>query len=153
MGQLHGGIIDYARQLKAEGLESKYKGQNFVFDERLAERITDDVVSTCMQCGTKNDRISNCHEVTCNMLLVQCEACAVKYANCCSPSCSEIHQLPIEAQRTWRKGRSTRSTKTKAVNDPEGLRQRIREEEERLALNGTLHPEIRTGGRSSAPTN
>ncbi|HRD51020.1 MAG TPA: rhodanese-related sulfurtransferase [Flavobacteriales bacterium] len=142
VSQLHGGIIDYARQLKAEGLKSKYLGQNFVFDERLAERITDDVVSTCMQCGAKNDRITNCHEATCNMLLVQCEACAAKYADCCSPSCCEIHQLPIEAQRAWRKGRSTRSTKTKAINDPEGLRQRIREEEELLALNGTLHPEL-----------
>ncbi len=142
VAQLHGGIIDYARQLKAEGLQSKYLGQNFVFDERLAERITDDVVSTCMQCGTKSDRITNCHEATCNMLLVQCEACAAKYADCCSPSCREIHQLPIEQQRAWRKGRSTRSTKTKAVNDPEGLRRRIREEEELLALNGTLHPEL-----------
>ncbi|MBK9275426.1 MAG: rhodanese domain-containing protein [Flavobacteriales bacterium] len=142
VSQLHGGIIDYARQLKAEGLKSKYLGQNFVFDERLAERITDDVVSTCMQCGTPSDRITNCHEATCNLLLVQCEACATKYADCCSPSCREIHQLPIEAQRAWRKGRSTRSTKTKAINDPEGLRRRIREEEELLALNGTLHPEL-----------
>jgi len=142
VGQLHGGIIDYARQLKAEGLKSKYLGQNFVFDERLAERITDDVVSTCMQCGTKSDRITNCHEATCNMLLVQCEACATTYADCCSPSCREIHQLSLEAQRAWRKGRSTRSTKTKAINDPEGLRKRIREEEELLALNGTLHPEL-----------
>lgn len=144
VGQLHGGIIDYARQIKAQGLESRYKGQNFVFDERLAERITDDVVSTCMQCGAKSDRISNCQEVTCNMLLVQCEVCAEKYAECCSPSCREIHQLPLETQRAWRKGRSTRSTKTKAINDPEGLRQRIREEEELLALNGTLHPELTT---------
>ncbi len=142
VAQLHGGIIDYSRQLKAEGLKSKYLGQNFVFDERLAERITDDVVSTCMQCGTKSDRIGNCHEATCNMLLVQCEACATKYADCCSPSCREIHQLPIEAQRVWRKGRSTRSTKTKAINDTEGLRKRIREEEDLLALNGTLHPEL-----------
>jgi UPF0176 protein len=142
VAQLHGGIIDYARQLKAEGLKSKYLGQNFVFDERLAERITDDVVSTCMQCGTKSDRITNCHEATCNMLLVQCEACATKYADCCSPSCREIHQLPIAVQRAWRKGRSTRSTKTKAINDPEGLRRRIREEEAVLALHGTLHPEL-----------
>ena len=142
VSQLHGGIIDYARQLKAEGLKSKYLGQNFVFDERLAERITDDVVSTCMQCGTKSDRITNCHEATCNMLLVQCEACATTYADCCSPSCREIHQLPIDQQRAWRKGRSTRSTKTKAINDPEGLRCRIREEVELLALNGTLHPEL-----------
>lgn len=153
VAQLHGGIIDYARQLKAEGLKSKYLGQNFVFDERLAERITDDVVSTCMQCGTKSDRITNCHEATCNMLLVQCEACATKYADCCSPSCREIHQLPIAVQRAWRKGRSTRSTKTKAVNDPEGLRQRIREEEELLALYGTLHPELTniTSGDRNGP--
>ncbi|MCW5899976.1 MAG: rhodanese-related sulfurtransferase [Flavobacteriales bacterium] len=144
VGQLHGGIIDYARQIKAQGLKSKYKGQNFVFDERLSERITDDVVSTCMQCGAKCDRITNCHEATCNLLLVQCEACATKYADCCSPSCREIHQLPIEAQRVWRKGRSTRSTRTKAINDPEGLRRRIREEEELLALNGTLQPELTT---------
>lgn len=142
VGQLHGGIIDYARQIRAQGLPSKYRGQNFVFDERMAERITDDVVGTCMQCGTACDRISNCQEATCNMLLVQCPACAAKYADCCSPSCREIHQLPIEAQRSWRKGRSTRSTKTKAINDPESLRQRIREEEQRLALNGTLHPEL-----------
>jgi len=142
VGQLHGGIIDYARQVKAQGLKSKYLGQNFVFDERLAERITEDVVGTCMQCGAACDRITNCHEATCNMLLVQCEACAAKYADCCSPSCREIHHLPIEAQRAWRKGRSTRSTKTKAINDPEVLRQRIREEEELLALNGTLHPEL-----------
>lgn len=142
VSQLHGGIIDYARQIKAQGITSKYKGRNFVFDERLAERITDDVVSTCMQCGTSSDRISNCQEVTCNMLLVQCAACAEKYANCCSPSCREIHVLPEEVQRAWRKGRSTRSTKTKAINDPEGLRRRIREEEELLALNGTLHPEL-----------
>ncbi len=142
VNQLHGGIIDYARQIKAQGLESRYKGQNFVFDERLAERITDDVVSQCMQCGAVSDRISNCHEATCNMLLVQCEACAEKYADCCSPSCREINQLPIDEQRAWRKGRSTRSSKTKAVNDPEGLRQRIREEEELFTRNGTLHPEL-----------
>jgi len=146
VGQLHGGIIDYARQLKAEGLPSRYKGQNFVFDERLAERITDDVVSTCMQCGATCDRITNCQEVTCNMLLVQCPDCAAKFADCCSPSCREIHQLPEAVQRAWRKGRSTRSTKTKAINDPEGLRKRIRDEEELLAINGTLHPDLVRAG-------
>ncbi|MFN3874535.1 MAG: rhodanese-related sulfurtransferase [Flavobacteriales bacterium] len=142
VGQLHGGIIDYARQVRAQGLTSRYKGLNFVFDERLAERITDDVVSTCMQCGAPCDRITNCHEATCNLLLVQCEACAAKHAGCCSPSCREIHQLPLAVQRAWRKGRSTRSTRAKAISDPEGLRRRIREEEELLAMNGTLHPEL-----------
>lgn len=140
--QLHGGIIDYARQVRAEGLESRYKGQNFVFDERLAERITDDVVGECAQCGRPSDRITNCHEPTCNLLMVQCTDCARKYNDCCSPSCREVHQLPIELQRAWRKGRSTQSTFTKAITDVEGLRRRISEEEELLARNGTLHPEI-----------
>ena len=142
VGQLHGGIIDYARQVKAKGLESRYKGQNFVFDGRLAERITDDVVSTCFQCGQASDRITNCQQHTCNMLLVQCAACATKYADCCTPSCREIHVLPEEVQREWRKGKPSASAKMKAIRDPEGLRQRIREEEELLALHGTLHPEL-----------
>jgi UPF0176 protein len=142
VGQLHGGIIDYARQVKAKDLPSKYLGQNFVFDGRLAERITDDVVSTCMQCGTPDDRITNCQQNTCNILLVQCEACARKYADCCSPGCREIHFLPEEVQRAWRKGKPSASSKTKAISDPEGLRRRIQEEEELLARNGTLHPEL-----------
>ena len=142
VGQLHGGIIDYARQVRAQDLPSLYKGQNFVFDGRLAERITDDVVSTCFQCGLASDRITNCQQHTCNMLLVQCAACATKYADCCTPSCREIHLLPEEVQREWRKGKPSASAKMKAIRDPEALRQRIREEEELLVLNGTLHPEL-----------
>ena len=76
------------------------------------------------------------------MLLVQCAACATKYADCCTPSCREIHLLPEEVQREWRKGKPSASAKMKAIRDPEALRQRIREEEELLVLNGTLHPEL-----------
>jgi UPF0176 protein len=142
VGQLHGGIIDYARQVRAKGLPSKYKGQNFVFDGRLAERITDDVVSTCMQCGQPSDRITNCQQHTCNVLLVQCEDCAARYANCCTPSCREIHLLPEKVQREWRKGKPSGSAKMKAIRDPEALRRRIAEEESLLAEKGALHPEL-----------
>jgi UPF0176 protein len=142
VGQLHGGIIDYARQIKVQGLPSRYKGRNFVFDGRLAERITDDVVSTCMQCGAPSDRITNCRQHTCNLLLVQCETCAAKYADCCTPGCREIHLLPMEVQRAWRKGKPSASTKMKAIRDPEALRRRIAEEEATLAEHGTLHPEL-----------
>jgi UPF0176 protein len=142
VGQLHGGIIDYARQVRAKELPSLYKGQNFVFDGRLAERITDDVVSTCFQCGQASDRITNCQQHTCNMLLVQCEACATKYADCCTPSCREIHVLPEEVQREWRKGKPSASAKMKAIRDPEALRKRIAEEERILSEKGTLHPEL-----------
>lgn len=144
VGQLHGGIIDYARQVKAEKLPNKYRGQNFVFDGRLAERISEDVVSNCMQCGLPNDRITNCQMATCNLLLVQCESCASEYANCCSPSCREIHLLPEDIQREWRKGRPSESAKSKAITDPEALRDRITCEKDLLNKNGTLHPELRT---------
>ena len=55
--QLEGGIIEYTRQVKAEGLKSKFIGKNFVFDHRLGERITDDIVSQCHQCGAHGGRI------------------------------------------------------------------------------------------------
>lgn len=142
VGQLHGGIIDYAHQVNREGLANKFKGRNFVFDGRMAERISDEVVGTCMQCGDVSDRIANCLEESCNLLLVQCEACAEKYADCCSPSCREVHLLPEDAQREWRKGRVTRSTIIKAIADNGTLMAKIREEEATLAMHGTLHPEF-----------
>jgi hypothetical protein len=64
--------------------------------------------------------------------LCQCEECAGTYATAAHPAAREIHLLPEEVQRTWRKGRRTTSTKTKAIHDPEGLRQRIRDEKARL---------------------
>lgn len=142
VGQLHGGIIDYARQVKAQDMRSKYLGQNYVFDDRIAERITDDVVSRCMQCDAPSDRMNNCKQHSCNLMLIQCPACAIKFVDCCSPSCREIRVLPEEVQRAWRKGKPTTSSRTRAISDPEGLRRRIAEEEELLARNGALHPEL-----------
>ena len=53
--QLEGGIIEYTRQAKAEGLRNKFIGKNFVFDERMAERISDDVIAHCHTCGASCD--------------------------------------------------------------------------------------------------
>ena len=39
VSQLHGGIIEYAQQIKQLGIESKFYGKNFVFDERLGESV------------------------------------------------------------------------------------------------------------------
>ena len=43
--QLEGGIIKYTQQVKDKGLENRFIGKNFVFDERMAEAITNDVIS------------------------------------------------------------------------------------------------------------
>ena len=43
--QLEGGIIEYARQVEAEGIENQFIGKNFVFDERRRERISDHIIA------------------------------------------------------------------------------------------------------------
>ena len=102
--QLDGGIIEYARQVKAQDLENKFIGKNFVFDERLGERISDDIIAICHQCGKSCDDHTNCKNDGCHLLFIQCEECSEKYNNCCSDECKEIIDLPTEAQKKIRKG-------------------------------------------------
>ncbi len=102
--QLEGGIIEYARQVKAEGLESKFIGKNFVFDHRLGERITDDIVSQCHQCGKPCDEHTNCANEGCHLLFIQCEECAAAMEGCCSTECVDVIHLPEDQQKSIRRG-------------------------------------------------
>lgn len=106
VNQLHGGIIDYARQIKTRALPNRFKGKNFVFDERLGERVGEEVISHCHQCGGLCDTHVNCANKECNLLFLQCEACARKYENCCSPDCQAVTHLPPEEQATRRQGKT-----------------------------------------------
>ena len=102
--QLEGGIIKYAQQVEQEGLENRFKGKNFVFDERLGERISEEVISNCHQCGESCDTHINCVNEGCHLLFIQCAACATKFDKCCSKACQEIVHLPVERQKEIRKG-------------------------------------------------
>jgi len=104
--QLEGGIIDYARQVKAKGLENKFLGKNFVFDHRRGERISEDVIAQCHQCGEPCDTHVNCANEACHLLFIQCVSCAEKMDECCSEECKEIHALPEEEQKKLRKGKN-----------------------------------------------
>ena len=103
--QLEGGIIEYTRQIKEEAIESKFIGKNFVFDHRLGERITDDIVSQCHQCGKPCDNHTNCANEGCHLLFIQCEDCKAAMENCCSTDCLEIIHLPLAEQINLRKGK------------------------------------------------
>ena len=103
--QLEGGIIKYARDAREQGLRNKFKGVNFVFDERLAERISDEVVAHCHQCGKPFDHHTNCRNLACHILFIQCPECREKYAGCCSSDCQEIAALPEEKQKELRRGK------------------------------------------------
>ncbi len=102
--QLEGGIIEYTRQIKEENLESQFIGKNFVFDHRLGERITDDVVSNCHQCGAPCDVHTNCLNAGCHLLFIQCENCTIDMQGCCSQECVSVINLSEAEQKTVRKG-------------------------------------------------
>lgn len=103
--QLNGGIIEYTKQVNEQNLENKFVGKNFVFDERLGERITDEVIATCHLCGVSCDTHTNCKNEACHLLFIQCKSCAEKLNGCCCKKCKEIYSLPIEEQRLLRKGK------------------------------------------------
>jgi UPF0176 protein len=102
---LEGGIIKYARDAKENGLENKFIGKNFVFDERLNERITEDVIAGCHLCGEPFDDHTNCKNKACNLLFIQCPKCDEKYTGTCSTECQTIAAMPEEEQRALRKGK------------------------------------------------
>jgi len=103
--QLEGGIIEYTNQVKKEGIENKFIGKNFVFDQRKAERISKHIISKCHQCGEKSDSHTNCANEACHLLFIQCERCATKMKNCCSNECIKIISLSDQERKELRKGK------------------------------------------------
>ena len=101
---LEGGIINYTKTAKEQGLPNKFVGKNFVFDDRLGERITNDIIAQCHQCGSPADTHVNCLNQGCHLLFIQCNSCKEKYKGCCSQTCTNIIAMPVEAQIALRKG-------------------------------------------------
>ncbi len=132
VNQLLGGIIDYAKQVKEENLENKFIGKNFVFDDRLSEAISEDVIANCHQCGKPCDHHINCANIACNLLFIQCDDCAKKYALCCTPSCMKINALPEEEQKELRKGKENKKRFHKGLSDPQQLMREIERQKKLL---------------------
>src|SRR5215218_7374421 len=101
---LEGGIINYANKVKEEDLPNKFRGKNFVFDDRLGEKIGSEIISQCHQCGKPCDTHTNCANDGCHLLFIQCEDCAKKYDGCCSEECQSIYNMPEGEQKEIRKG-------------------------------------------------
>ena len=101
---LEGGIIHYAQTAKNEDIPVKFIGKNFVFDERRGERITDEIIAKCHQCGQPADSHTNCENQACHLLFIQCDACKEKMKGCCTVECRTMIELPEEEQKEIRKG-------------------------------------------------
>jgi len=106
---LEGGIIEYVRQTKEQNLENKFKGKNFVFDNRLGEQISGDIISHCHQCGDKCDTHRNCENIACHLLFIQCKNCLDKFGGCCGEECLKIKNLPPDEQKKLRRAQSKNS--------------------------------------------
>lgn len=104
VNQLHGGIIDYKHQIDREGLPSKFKGANYVFDGRGIETITEDVLGSCHHCKGPTNQPVNCKNDACHLLFLECEACERTHQRTCSARCAEIAALPEEEQKALRRG-------------------------------------------------
>ena len=97
---LKGGIIDYAHQVEEQKLPNKFKGKNFVFDERLGERIGDEIISTCHLCQkTKSDTHYHCKNQICHTLFLGCDKCLEKKGGYCGFWCRQVDKLPAETKR------------------------------------------------------
>ena len=99
VSQLEGGIIKYAQDIKKNNEKSKFIGKNFVFDHRMGEQITNDIISNCHQCNHSCDLHTNCKNQSCHILFIQCEICENKYNGCCSNKCKDFIKLPKEEQK------------------------------------------------------
>ena len=101
---LEGGIINYVNQVKAAGLENKFHGKNFVFDQRLGESVTEEIIANCHQCGKPADTHVNCINDACHLLFIQCDDCKSKMKGTCSQSCLDFINLPEAEQKKLRSG-------------------------------------------------
>lgn len=101
---LEGGIINYVNQVKEQGLDNKFHGKNFVFDQRLGERVTEEIIAHCHQCGKPADTHVNCVNDACHLLFIQCDECKEKMEGTCSKECFDFIHLPEEEQKRLRSG-------------------------------------------------
>jgi len=92
---IKGGVIDYAHQVKEKGLPNKFLGKNFVFDERLGERVGGEIISICHLCDkNKTDQHRHCKNKNCHVLHLSCDDCLEKYKGYCGNFCRVCDALP-----------------------------------------------------------
>ncbi|KAL3673972.1 hypothetical protein V7S43_001657 [Phytophthora oleae] len=96
--------------VREEGEEvSLCKGKNLVFDQR--EEVTEDFMGRCFQCSEPCNHHTNCSNVMCGGLILQCSSCASIRLNCCSEACKQefikMKAMTTHHQKEYRKHQTT----------------------------------------------
>ncbi len=87
--QLLGGIVKYGEAYPDDG----YEGRLYVFDKRITVRVNSSdkevVISNCIHCKCKSTQFINCSNVECNVQIICCGECDVKFSGGCSEDCGK----------------------------------------------------------------
>jgi predicted sulfurtransferase len=83
--QLSGGIHRYVEKYP----QGYFRGKNYVFDGRVAMKVTDDILSSCDSCKQPYDEYSNCSNAECNKHIIVCPSCSTDTATC-SSICNDL---------------------------------------------------------------
>ncbi|XP_072137911.1 thiosulfate sulfurtransferase/rhodanese-like domain-containing protein 2 [Mobula birostris] len=92
--QLKGGIHKYLEQFP----RGFYRGKLFVFDNRYAISVNDDVISECRYCGAPWDEYKLCSTASCCQLVLSCLHCRDKGLIACCAVCQEKGKASPETQ-------------------------------------------------------
>lgn len=84
--QIKGGIQRYAENYP----NGFFRGKNYVFDNRIAMKVNDDILGQCYICHKAYDEYTNCLNALCNLHYIGCPNCLQLLGNSCSPKCQEL---------------------------------------------------------------
>ncbi|PWN05750.1 rhodanese-related sulfurtransferase [Rhodohalobacter mucosus] len=102
VNQLHGGILNYAREEEGK----HFRGKCFVFDDRLVVPIDKENLEPIARCeitGKPADSYINCANMECNKLFVCSEEGARMMKGCCSEECGKSeYKRPFDPENAFR---------------------------------------------------
>jgi len=81
--QINGGICRYVEKYP----DGFFRGKNYVFDDRIALKVNDDVLTDCDVCQKPADTYTNCMNTLCNKQFIACAPCREAYDYTCSEGC------------------------------------------------------------------
>ncbi|KAL8424656.1 hypothetical protein Efla_006441 [Eimeria flavescens] len=79
--------------------ESLFVGSNYVFDHRMCQEVTPDLLARCGLCGGPTGRLLNCSSRQCGRRLALCLSCCLLRGSYCSASCAARGVLERDSQR------------------------------------------------------
>jgi predicted sulfurtransferase len=83
--QIDGGICRYVEKYP----DGFFRGKNYVFDDRIALPVNNDVLTDCDVCQKPADTYTNCMNTQCNVQFVACMPCREKFDYTCSQACHD----------------------------------------------------------------